>query len=908
MRRCLGCMQLFSEEYQVCPHCGCIVGQEQMEAFHLKPGTVLKGRYLIGRALGYGGFGVTYRAWDLELDRQVAVKEYFPGEFCTRVPGTEELSIYEGDRREQYEAGRKKFAEEAARQVKLENIPGIAKVYDTFEANHTAYIIMECLNGETLKAYLKVHRTLPAQDAVSLMMPVLHALEKAHEIELIHRDIAPDNLFLEAYSPEEGQKLPEGVVRLSDGTCWKVSLIDFGAARFATTKHSRSLSIILKPGYAPVEQYNSKGNQGPWTDVYAICATLYRMITGHIPEEAPDRSREDKLVLPSRYAKLPDSVENAIINGLNVRAEDRTQSVAALREELNADQVKRHWVKTKRGDVGKTPLWIKLAGAAGILAGAVLLVLASIWVWTEVIHPSYNRTLIPNLCGIEIVQARSKADSDGFGVTIGNKEYDDVQPKGYVLAQDQRAGNLGEQVKSIIVMISAGRESFYMPDVCGLSLEEAKAQLEAVGIIVSVVEIEAWTAPGYVDAQSITEGTELHKGEEVVLSVSKGQTGLDSSKEAEIPELAGHPYQEAKELAGTSGFYIYQAERVYDDNIPKGQVIAQTPQAAERASLGTAIAVTVSMGREMVRMPDVQYEELEAARARLEELGFLVETEDVDRGTELLAGHIAGQSIEVGAKCPKGTRVVLQVNRPADQANAVAEPSAYVSLSPAETQTSAGAALPSQTERASGAVPAQSSVLAGESKTWYRYRTRTELSKTTAKQEGREEYRDSESQNVYGDWGNWYDSPPSNTAGLDIESQMVDVKSSYTRYHYFYYTYLDAATGQRVYTYTSSPENAAAGSLEGPYRRTENLPLSVTGHLDGYAYCTDSGVNWFEGDYRGDSCMKVEYGTSQKEQWRWRSVKTVVSYYYYSDWGSWSDWQETPVQESALTQVQSEVR
>ena len=109
----------------------------------------------------------------------MAVKEYFPGEFCTRVPGTEELSIYEGDRREQYEAGRKKFAEEAARQVKLENIPGIAKVYDTFEANHTAYIIMECLNGETLKAYLKVHRTLPAQDAVSLMMPVLHALEKA---------------------------------------------------------------------------------------------------------------------------------------------------------------------------------------------------------------------------------------------------------------------------------------------------------------------------------------------------------------------------------------------------------------------------------------------------------------------------------------------------------------------------------------------------------------------------------------------------------------------------------------------------------------------------------------------------------------------------------------------------------
>ena len=607
-------------------------------------------------------------------------------------------------------------------------------------------------------------------------------------------------------------------------------------------------------------------------------------------------------MLPSRYAKLPDSEENAIINGLNVRAEDRTQSVAALREELNADQVKRHWVKTKRGDVGKTPLWFKLAGAAGILAGAVLLVLASIWVWTEVIHPSYNRTLIPNLCGIEIVQARSKADSDGFGVTIGNKEYDDVQPKGYVLAQDQRAGNLGEQVKSIIVMISAGRESFYMPDVCGLSLEEAKAQLEAVGIIVSVVEIEAWTAPGYVDAQSITEGTELHKGEEVVLSVSKGQTGLDSSKEAEIPELAGHPYQEAKELAGTSGFYIYQAERVYDDNIPKGQVIAQTPQAAERASLGTAIAVTVSMGREMVRMPDVQYEELEAARARLEELGFLVETEDVDRGTELLAGHIAGQSIEAGAECPKGTRVVLQVNRPANQGNVITEPSTYVSLAPTETQESTGTTLPSQTT--------QSSSQAQGSKTWYRYRMRNEDDPTTIKQEGREEYRSAETQTTYGLWSGWSDTPPSgNTSGLDIASQIVEEQKAVTRYHYFYYTYTDSVTGLLCYTYSASPGNAVAGSLAGPYRKTAETRLSVTGYQDGYAYCEGGGVRWFEGDYRGDSCAKTENVTTQKEQWHWRPMYEITTYYYYTDWGPWHGWYEYDglVEPDARTQVEMKV-
>ena len=919
MRRCLGCMQLFSENYQVCPHCGCVVGQEQMEAFHLKPGTMLKDRYLIGRALGYGGFGVTYRAWDTKLDREVAVKEYLPGEFCTRVPGTEELTVYEGDRREQYEAGRQKFAEEAERQVKLQNIPGIVDVYDTFEANHTAYIIMACLNGETLRAYLKKHQTIPAEDAVALMLPVLNALEKAHAIGLIHRDIAPDNIFLEPYQAEDDEEdLPEGTVRLSNGECWTVSLIDFGAARFATTKHSRSLSVILKPGYAPAEQYNSKSDQGPWTDVYAICATLYRMITGRIPEEAPDRSREDKMELPSKYASVPSNIENAIINGLNVRVEDRTPDVATLREELLADRVKRHWVKTKRSDVGKTPLWVKLAGGAGILAGVVLLVLASIWVWTEIIHPSYDKTLIPNLCGIEITQARSKAKSSGFEVTIGNKEYDDVQPKGYVLAQDQKAGGNGEEVKNIVVMISAGMESLYMPDVCGLSLDDAKAQLEEMGISVTTTEVESWTASGYIDAQNITEGTELHKGEEVILSVSKGQADLDTTQDSQIPNLIEHAYQEAKELAGASGFYIYQSNRIYSDTIPKGQIISQNPEAAESAKRGTAIAVTISLGQEMVHMPDVQYAQLEDARSQLEALGFVVETEEVDRGTEVAAGHIVSQNIEAGSECQKGARVVLQVNRPKDQENIVEEPSTYA-LTQAPTQAAAkptSAAQPAQTPTQA---PTQAAVQPTQTptqaptqakKTWYRYRTRSEMAGTTARQDGRAEYRSAETQTIYGEWSGWSDNAIGGAADREVRTQVVNYQVPVTRYHYYYYTYINTSDGQRYYTYSASPYNATA--LEGPYRKTSDTPFTLYRNFSGYNGYRDPATGippiWFEGDDRGDSCAKTEYVTQQKTQWSWRSVSTITTYYYYSDWSGWSAWQEAPVQATSTTDVQTEVR
>ena len=268
-KRCLGCMELFGDEFSICPHCGYVVDTPVENPVHIEPGTLLNDRYIIGKVLGYGGFGVTYIGWDGRLEQKVAIKEYFPSEFSTRMPGQSQVTVFNGEKNEQFYDGLKKFVEEAKHLAKFQNEDGIVKIFDSFIENDTAYIIMEYLEGETLKEYLKREKNIPEDEAVEMLMPVMKSLQVVHEVGLIHRDIAPDNIFLT--------------------TSGEVKLIDFGASRYATTSHSRSLTVIIKPGFSPEEQYRSRGDQGPHTDVYAIAATLYKMITGKNPPDAMER-------------------------------------------------------------------------------------------------------------------------------------------------------------------------------------------------------------------------------------------------------------------------------------------------------------------------------------------------------------------------------------------------------------------------------------------------------------------------------------------------------------------------------------------------------------------------------------------------------------------------------------------
>lgn len=315
---CMGCMHERGDN-RICPHCGWIEGTQPESPVHLPPRTRLGRRYCLGRVLGQGGFGITYLGWDTVLKTRVAIKEYLPQQIASRNTGEVEVIPWQSQgRRESFAYGRQKFLDEARTLAKMDDNPGIVAVRDYFEANGTAYLVMPFLDGMNFKDYLnRKGGRISFEDALPIMDSVLASLEEVHARGLLHRDVTPDNIFITRNR--------------------QVKLLDFGAARYAVGDQSQSLSVILKPGYAPEEQYRSKGQQGPWTDEYAAAATLYRAITGRIPPEALERIHNDSLAAPSQLkAKIPPRAEAALMKALSVRQQHRYQSIGEFRQALLA--------------------------------------------------------------------------------------------------------------------------------------------------------------------------------------------------------------------------------------------------------------------------------------------------------------------------------------------------------------------------------------------------------------------------------------------------------------------------------------------------------------------------------------------------------------------------------------------
>ena len=273
--RCPSCFQEYDTEYGICPYCGFSVEGSQTENYCLLMGTEIADRYIIGGMLGLGGFGITYRAWDKKLETVVAIKEYFPSGMVNRMPGRTEVMLIASKRRGEVQCGKERFLDEARNLARFNTHPNIVNVFDYFEANNTAYIVMEYLDGSTLgKTVRDQGRPLPPEQCCDIARDICEALRALHASNILHRDISPDNIFL-----------------CKNGS---VKLIDFGAARFAENQDAR-LTIVVKPGFAPPEQYERVNRQGPWTDLYALGATLYYMLTGQRPVESTNRKIQDDL-------------------------------------------------------------------------------------------------------------------------------------------------------------------------------------------------------------------------------------------------------------------------------------------------------------------------------------------------------------------------------------------------------------------------------------------------------------------------------------------------------------------------------------------------------------------------------------------------------------------------------------
>ena len=352
---CYNCFSDSLNDAGICEKCG-FDGAKNREKYPLALplGSILYGRYIVGRVLGQGGFGITYLAQDYQTKGLVAIKEFFPDSMATR---TEKITVcpLSGERGENFAYGLNSFLEEAKTMAEFIGNPNITRVDCYFEENGTGYFVMEYLDGESFLDYIKSHGgRLGWEDTMRVALPIMDALAAMHEKGIIHRDVTPDNIYI-----------------TKDGT---VKLLDFGAARYSLGNVSRSLDVILKHGFAPKEQYSRHGRQGPYTDVYSLGATIYYAITGVKPDDAIERSDEDNLPLPTTLgAKISIAQEEALLKALAVAPADRYQSMPEFRAAITAPKPKadsKPETKPKPASAKKLPKW--LIPTAAVLAVVVI--------------------------------------------------------------------------------------------------------------------------------------------------------------------------------------------------------------------------------------------------------------------------------------------------------------------------------------------------------------------------------------------------------------------------------------------------------------------------------------------------------------------------------------------------------
>lgn len=312
-KRCINCMEEIDGHAAACVKCGYDQRGTDQSPYGIRPGTILKGRYFVGRILGQGGFGITYIGYDFILDIKVAIKEYFPMGFATRnhtVSNQIQWNTTQIDSA-QWRQGSETFLKEARRMAKLDSLPGIVRVRDTFPDNQTSYIVMDFLEGETLKKKLAETGVMGADACIDLLRPLMQSLGKMHEKGMIHRDISPDNIMI----------APDG----------SACLLDFGAAKDVSMQQNAASQQVTKRGFSPPEQYREKGSIGSWTDVYALCATIYYCVTGKMIPDAMERMCDDTLHFDESVRKRIGENQAAVLaDGLKLRAEDRIQTVEEL--------------------------------------------------------------------------------------------------------------------------------------------------------------------------------------------------------------------------------------------------------------------------------------------------------------------------------------------------------------------------------------------------------------------------------------------------------------------------------------------------------------------------------------------------------------------------------------------------
>ena len=486
---CQHCMAKLPDGVAVCEHCH-HTPTVNAAPHRLAAGTILNGRYLIGDVIGEGGFGITYIGLDVNLEMKVAVKEFYPHGYANRNNGvTNDVTLVTTKELSYSDNAKERFLSEAKSIAKFSDEPAIVDVRDYFTENKTAYIVMEYIDGITLAAHIKRYGVFSADELFRRMEPLMKALERMHRENVIHRDISPDNIMID-----------------TDGS---FKLMDFGSARYFAGENKRTMSVVLKPGYAPFEQYSAEGDQGPWTDVYGLCATMYKCVTGVTPPDVMSRCQQDKLQPPSVLGvAITPPQEDAIMMGLRVYPKDRLQNIEAMlciltENSANAAMYGAAGMNTVLADDRMNEISSRRSYQDGFSRPPV----------------SQNPPVRKNHTGVMIaviliITLLIIGGVVAFFIARGNSKATDTSTEATVTENSKVT----------------------VPDVSGKKLSDAQSELEKLGLTVETTyESSDSVAKDYVIRQSVEADRVLSAGDTVMLYVSKG------AEETEAPASAPKP-------------------------------------------------------------------------------------------------------------------------------------------------------------------------------------------------------------------------------------------------------------------------------------------------------------------------------------------------------------------------------
>lgn len=580
---------------------------EERDLHYLRQDTELNGRYEIKSILGEGGFGITYYGVDSLFGKSVAIKEYFPQGLVTRNNElTNDITVTYAKQDEAYAAGKRRFISEARVMAKFNKDQGIVGVTDFFESNNTAYIVMEYLDGITLKEYLKGNKRIPVEELLELLAPLLESLDDLHRSGLIHRDISPDNIMV-----------------LRNGG---VKLMDFGAARDYTEFGEKSLSIVLKPGYAPAEQYQSRGVQGPWTDIYALCATMYKCITGETPEDSIQRVMEDELKKPSEFGiAISPQIEKTILKGMSVSPKERYQNLgefcqdlyreyteeenqeAILEQEVASEEISKEEGKktekaskseeknpdqTEKNLTGMSSKTEKSGKKKGILVAVILCILIAGGAGGYYFYEKSLEREVPNVVNVsyDTAAAQAAGDDNSLELVKSKEEYSDTVKKGDIISQDVKAGTILKKGDKIHVVISKGA-LVTVPDVKNKKKDKARELIEKNKLTMSVSG-KKWSdkvKKGNVISQDMEAGKKIEEGNTVSVVISKGV------EQVKVPNVEGKTLGEAEKALKKAKLKV-DSTRTYSDSVSEGKVISQSIAAGKTVDKNKTVTLTVSLG------------------------------------------------------------------------------------------------------------------------------------------------------------------------------------------------------------------------------------------------------------------------------------------------------------------------